>query len=344
MTQNGISHTARRLFAAVALTIPLLVVLISWWMLLPDLPAELASHWSDAGPADDAMSTGAILAMCLVMTALGAVVGWAVVIRPTLALATQPWLLFFAGVPAGLGVTIWLTASLLTIQAGDPYKAVLGGWLLATLLSTAYGAIPMALVWGMRHRIRDTDAAARSLAASNASSGDVHERDPDASWSLDITSRLFAWLAAGLGIGSALLYGLPTVLADPGQRAESVTAGLIGGTIVLLGMGVMFALVRTRAIIDARGLRLESLWFGVAFKQIPLDEIVSADVTFIRPGEWGGWGYRVMPGRSAFITETGPGFVVETAEGKLFALTVPEPEDAVAALCALKGWPVPAAS
>ena len=55
----------------------------------------------------------------------------------------------------------------------------------------------------------------------------------------------------------------------------------------------------------------------------------------IVPMEWGGWGYRVLPGRSAIVVAGGPGIVVQRTNGTLFAVTLPEPELPAALLTTL---------
>ncbi|WP_104134624.1 hypothetical protein [Cryobacterium sp. Y62] len=44
------AEMVRRVLAGASLCVPVLVVIISWWVWRDSLPAELASHWSGAGP------------------------------------------------------------------------------------------------------------------------------------------------------------------------------------------------------------------------------------------------------------------------------------------------------
>ena len=51
--------------------------------------------------------------------------------------------------------------------------------------------------------------------------------------------------------------------------------------------------------------------------------------------DWGGWGYRIMPDRSAVVLRSGPGLVVTSTSGKQFAITIDDPEEPAALLQAL---------
>ena len=55
----------------------------------------------------------------------------------------------------------------------------------------------------------------------------------------------------------------------------------------------------------------------------------------LRAAEWGGWGYRVNPGRTAIVVSGRRGILVERTNGTHFAVTVPDPELAVALLTTL---------
>ena len=86
---------------------------------------------------------------------------------------------------------------------------------------------------------------------------------------------------------------------------------------------------RVRLTVDERGVRLTPLG-GLPIRTIPLDQIVDAAAIEIRPQEWGGWGYRWVPGTgSAYVVRRGPGIVVDLADGGRFAVTCDDPEQFV---------------
>lgn len=347
MSQTSLSRI-RRILAAGALTVPFLVVLLSWWVLRPALPPMLASHWSDTGPADGTMSTGSMLAMGLVISGIGAVAGWVAVARPGATAAYRRRLWFFAGVPAGLGAAAWLSSALLTVQAGDPYEAVIGGWLVAILASCLYGVIPMAIDAQPRRAQRAQGAgfsgevragAPTALGTVDVDSGfedDLDEggnsADTDEEWSTELTSRMFFWLAVALAVLGIALYVVPALSGTAAGDVLDGNGSLIAVVLVVLGIGIMVAFVRTRVVIDRRGFRLESVFFRIPLKRLASSQITAVEEAFIRPGEWGGWGYRVMIGRSAFVLRAGPGIVITTDGGRLFAVTIPDAGCAAAAL------------
>jgi hypothetical protein len=92
-------------------------------------------------------------------------------------------------------------------------------------------------------------------------------------------------------------------------------------------------LVSTALTLQARvSLGCCTRWFvssllQIPLKRIPLTSIETVDATVLRPQEWGGWGYRVMRGRSAFI------------KGKIFAISLNDPEEP-AALLQAQGKPM----
>jgi hypothetical protein len=86
---------------------------------------------------------------------------------------------------------------------------------------------------------------------------------------------------------------------------------------------VVFSEIRVTA--DRRGLRVTAGMVRLPIKRIPLDDIADVSAEHIDPMRWGGWGYRVLPGRSALVLRAGPGLVVEQRDGRRFAVTMDDP-------------------
>jgi len=66
-----------------------------------------------------------------------------------------------------------------------------------------------------------------------------------------------------------------------------------------------------------------------------VNRIESASVIDVRPMEWGGWGYRGMltlMRQAAVVLRAGPGIRVDLADGRVFVVTVDDPETGVALL------------
>lgn len=93
--------------------------------------------------------------------------------------------------------------------------------------------------------------------------------------------------------------------------------------ILLLAVGLVFyALTAVRVDVDLDGLTVRSDRLPWPRKNIPLEQIASAEYLEISPWQWGGWGYRWLPGRTAVVLRRGPGIAVEKTNGKKFAVTV----------------------
>lgn len=140
------SNLTRRVLAAITLVVPLLVVFVSWLLLRDRLPSQLASHWSGLGTADGVMPAAETLTISLVMSGAAAVAGIVIAFWPGMSAMLRRGAFFFVGVFAGIGASTWLLSAGLTLQAGgDPYEAVLGGWIIALAVSAGYGVFPFLL-------------------------------------------------------------------------------------------------------------------------------------------------------------------------------------------------------
>lgn len=308
---------ARRVAAVLTMFVPLAAVLGSFALWQDRLPPELASHWSGTGPADDVMAAAQFLTLAVALTGSAVVASVIIGAWPGLLASTRRTGFLIAGLPAGIGAQTWLVSAYLTMQAGDPYEVVQGPWLILGFVSYAYGLIPFLI-----------------LPKSHLKSRDVAERitlgpDEGAAWSRVVTTHLFIGAAITLTAAGIVFYWIVAV-AD--EIAES-TVGLVAIAVTIV---VLLSLSRYRVTADWRGLRVVSELLRVPLKRIRLDEIDTVDASEITPKEWGGWGYRVMPGKSAFILRKGPGLVVTTVGGNQFAITVDHPEVPAALLATLR--------
>ena len=113
------------------------------------------------------------------------------------------------------------------------------------------------------------------------------------------------------------------------QRHAGETADVVVVGSGIVGLGAAYAAVR-------RGLRVVSRALGIPLRRIPLASMASVSTAALRPSEWGGWGYRMSPGRSALILRAGPGLVVTTTHGSEFAISLSDPETPAALLETLR--------
>lgn len=106
------------------------------------------------------------------------------------------------------------------------------------------------------------------------------------------------------------------------------------GVLVLAGVACL-SLASIRVTADGRGL---SVKYGVLpwpKTQIGVDRIESASVIDVRPMEWGGWGYRgtlTLMRQAAVVLRAGPGIRVDLSDGRVFVVTIDDPETPVALL------------
>ncbi|MEU2020967.1 DUF1648 domain-containing protein [Streptomyces sp. NPDC016469] len=90
---------------------------------------------------------------------------------------------------------------------------------------------------------------------------------------------------------------------------------------LVLGL-LMATFARPYVTVDRRGITVSGLlpWPRV---RVPLDRIEAAASRDISPfTEYGGWGYRIRPGRSGVMIRSGEGIVARLTNGRDFAVTV----------------------
>ncbi|MGV8876518.1 MAG: hypothetical protein ACOH1K_03285 [Rhodoglobus sp.] len=332
MTKTTTPEFARRMIAGLTLTLPLLVVIVSWLLWREELPGELASHWSSLAQADDVMPVGSLLALSLVITGAAAIAGIVIAVWPRMSRALRRGSLLTAGVFAGLGASTWLLSAGLTLAAGDPFESVLGGWVVLLVASAGYGIIAYLIAPNPADDYLDLahpDAGETSPNGINTPHPMVLRPSEVGAWSRTITGTIFAWATLGLCVLGAVIYTGPILAGRGGEQSFSM---------IVMGLAtiVVASFIQLRITADWRGLRVVSSVLNIPLRRIRLNRIAAIEaVDVLRPTEWGGWGYRIMPGRSALIMKKGPGLVVTTTRGTLFAITLPDPETPAALLTSL---------
>ncbi|WP_405938775.1 DUF1648 domain-containing protein [Streptomyces sp. NBC_00726] len=166
-------------------------------------------------------------------------------------------------------------------------------------------------------------------------------------------------VAFGIGYLAAMLTPVPGPVADDGPEGDgeriALGAGEVAGWgrgagswwlpltgLLVIGTGIAmlftaswpFALLplvlglliaafaRPYVTVDRRGIIVSGLLPRPRIR-IPLDRIEAAASRDIRPlSEYGGWGYRIRPGRSGVIIRSGEGIVARLTNGRDFAVTV----------------------
>jgi len=303
--------TRRERFAAATLWLPVLIVSVTATLWLPRLPAALPIQWDGTGVTSTA-GTEVVIGITGTIALLGAVAG--LIALADAAADIRRGLVLAAGCAAGLSAGVWLVSAGLVLATGTSQPAA-GAWPLLGVLAGAYGMIPFAL--SPRRPVERELHSPASMSLSVSETG---------AWFTVVKVPVFLWLAGILAVLAVAIAALSVVLGGAGAGA-TLTVGLVAV--------LCLAFARLRVSVDRRGLRVVSGLLRVPLRQLSLDQIVSARAENLQPMEWGGWGYRVLPGRSAIVMAAGPAIVVERTNGTLFAVTVPDPEVPAALLTAL---------
>lgn len=90
-----------------------------------------------------------------------------------------------------------------------------------------------------------------------------------------------------------------------------------------------------RVKVDRDGLAWRSA-LGVPRGQVALADVTEASVVDARPGDFGGYGIRSVPGATAVVTRHGPALQVRRGQGRTFIITVDDPMAAASVLEGLR--------
>jgi len=293
----------RKLLALVLATVPLIAVATA--LALADLPDPVPSHWDASGAVNG--TTGAVPFTLITLALTGgsalAAIGFARTARPRYGVVACAFAAYLVGalgvltVVAASGAATAQEVELPLLSGVGAIAAALLGPALCWVLWPAPGpAGPVAGPADQLPRLDLTD-------------------DERVVYVADVRSRGFAWLAVGCG-----LIGL----------VVAVTADLLIGASLLAVTVTGAMLQRATVRADANGLRVD---LGPVVRvRVPLADIRQAQSQELRPMEWGGWGYRVLPNRRAVILRGGPGLVLDLADGSRFAVTLDQPDEAAAVL------------
>ncbi|GAB3466532.1 DUF1648 domain-containing protein [Actinophytocola sediminis] len=302
-------HGTRRILLAgvpqVLAVVPAAVLLVATW---DRLPAQLATHFAADGSVNDQLSRQAML---IGMVGLGLVLAVALglVNRPLWGVPVSKWdiprlhVVFSWALAGFLGVVLFMVVAG-NLDAGDPATVTMP----AGLLLYAFGAAVVAGVIGA------------VLAPRSAATRDDH--DPPTmdlapgervSWSRPMSSPWLAALGVLLAVGGVLL-------------GWSVGWGT-GWLVVVAGLLVCL-LSSAKVTVDRRGTTVAFTALGWPRTRVALDRTESAVAEHVSPAQFGGWGYRIVPGASGFLLRSGTALVLTRTSGRRFVVTVDDAETA----------------
>lgn len=304
----------RDVMAALTLWIPVGVMVITWLVWREALPVELPRQWGSKG-VSSTWPTGVAIAL-LSLIALSSAIIATFALRESAAYIRRKTFLW-SGFAAGPACGVWLLSAGSTVTSGTSAVPQVGAWPLLLMVLLGYGLIPFLIA----HRWVEPEATEPPVEVDFTPT-------ETGEWITTTTVPLFAIVGVAMLVGGAALLVLAT-------RDRSTGGGLWSAVILLVLAVPMLAIARLRISVDGRGLKVVTWILGISLKTIPLASVESVHTETLKPMQWGGWGYRVMPGRSAIILRTGPGIVVETTAGKQFALSLKSPETPAALLSTL---------
>jgi len=123
-----------------------------------------------------------------------------------------------------------------------------------------------------------------------------------------------AWSGTASNLWFALIAVIPIALA---LVVTPIWAGLM---VVIAILIVIFAFVRVDA--NENGVAIALGPIGRPRRKIAIDRLTGAGAFEVRPMAYGGWGWRIRPGRRAYIIRGGPAIRIERANGVAVIVTV----------------------
>ncbi len=154
--------------------------------------------------------------------------------------------------------------------------------------------------------------------------------------SLTVTGFVIA-TSVLMAVGSALCVGLSVIRRPLADVVGSVT-GFLGGFLAGLGAAILAG-----TVISQRGIEqwqdADSPWWVVLAALLLATTLgaagAMASVIDVRPMQWGGWGYRgslKLMRKAAVVHRAGPGIRLDLTDGRVFVVTLDNPEVPVALL------------
>ena len=280
-----------------------------------DLPDRLATHFDASGSPDGSMAPGMFLLATLLMVGVGAALCvWLARNTKPLPASVAPLVGFLAGFFAGIGAGIG--AVTVVQQRG------LENWAEADGVA-ALVVVPLVV-----------SLAAAAVAARAAAALPVRAFTPggDAQPKMDLAPGQHAVWAET--VHSVWLERLGAAAIALGVIAALATVWwLIFPTVAIGFLILSLATLRVRA--DRQGLRVRYGLLPWPTTHVAVGDMAAASVIDVRPMEWGGWGYRgslKLMKQAAVVHRAGPGIRLDLHDGKVFVVTVDDPDTAVALL------------
>lgn len=320
---------ARRAALWVGVWAPLIVVALGVLLQIlwiPRLPDPIATHWGGSG-GPDGFSDPLSNILFFAITGVGMTLIFAVILLiprgrrtgfPVWSSASRFLAVFGAATIVFISVLIvGLVQIQLDVADARTVGTVAGPMVIALLSAVAAGV----LGWFVQPKVT---VAAPASADSEPLPLSEHER---AVWiGRALPNAGYRWFA-GIMVALMLILCVGSLVAQfPGWWYLALVGSLVGVLIVTT--------IGFRVRIDAAGLEARSMlgWPVVRVRAADIDRVAASEINPL--GEFGGWGFRWMPGRFGIVLRTGPGIVVTRRSGSIFGITVDDAETGAAVLAA----------
>ncbi|WP_406454674.1 DUF1648 domain-containing protein [Streptomyces sp. NBC_00876] len=302
-------NTGRVVLAALPFLLALAVDLILFVTRRDRLPAQLASHFTGGGRVDDHAGHASYIVVTTVLLA-GAGVLWVLMaVRGKFYGSAFRRMLASGYAAAGSLGYLMAVVLLINVDAAQDAQGRAQGvtfpmWQLAAAVGVAAIGFGLGLLTGALIPVPEQPAA--------DGRGGEGER-------IALAAGEVAGWARGAG---SWWLPLTALLVFGGGLALLLTVGWIAAVPALVAGLVLATFARPYVTVDRRGITVSGMlpWPLI---RVPLDRIEAAASRDIRPlAEYGGWGYRIRPGRTGVIIRSGEGIVARLAGGRDFAVTV----------------------
>ncbi|MFE7238020.1 DUF1648 domain-containing protein [Streptomyces sp. NPDC057580] len=269
------------------------------------LPGQLASHFEAGGQANGHVGrTSYVLVTVVLFVVTGAL--WATTMVKE-NFSGRAYRLLVAGGYAFAGFFGYLMAAVLIVNldAGEGASGVsFPMWQLAAALGAGVLAAGLGFVLAALGPVpQQPDRSAEIMDGERIvlADGEV------AGWARSADSWWLPLVALGLLVLGVVLFFL-------GNWSAAVL-------LLIVGM-VPASFARPYVSVDRRGITVSGMlpWPRI---RVPLDRIEAATSRDINAlAEYGGWGYRIRPGRTGVMIRSGEGIVARLVDGREFAVTV----------------------